>query len=268
MNVPSLSALVLDTVRYREADLIVKMLSPFGPLTALAYSACKSRSRFPSGIDRLTMVEAVISKGHRMPVMRSAITKEVYWRIKEDFDKSCAASLFAEMLLRSHYEPDEGESIFRLASSTLFDLDRCHVSETWPRILHAVLRLLQLLGFLPPQVRCRQCEEAAAMASRLEATEIGEKREGRVGASYFLDPQTGEVRCSRHRTAETSLPLPPPYIAFLDAALSSPSFALFLNAAPSQALPEARGLLLYLGPLLENLVSANLKSLAFLARYS
>jgi len=244
----AVSAIVLDTLPYRDADLIVKLLASSGKITAIAYYARKSRARFPSGLDRLTMVDAIMSPGRGMHVINSAVTRDVFWGVKQDFDKGCAATLFAEMLLLSHFEPDEPESIFALAATTLAALDQCSGPETWPRTLHAIMRLLHLLGFLPPEARCMKCPSP------------------RTDLAHGLDPRTGEIRCRDHRTEDPSIPLSLERLTLLDAALSSPSATEFFANAPTGSGPAALPLLQSLAPLLENLVSAPLKTLAFLGR--
>ena len=107
-------ALILDTTPFRDNDLVVKLLPPGeGPLSAMAYSARKSRNRFPSGVDRLTLAEVTLtSKPNRMPVLGSVVIKEVFWEVKEDLDKSCAATLLTEMIIKAHVEAGEAGRLF------------------------------------------------------------------------------------------------------------------------------------------------------------
>jgi len=237
-------ALVLDTVPYRDRDLIVKLFTAVrGTESAMAYSARKSRGRFPSGVDRLTLVEVEWTrKDDSMAVCRSVITKEVYWGVKSDIEKSAVASLLCEMLLRSHVDKSEAESMFDFACSFLAWLDGAAPNPA-AAALAAVCFTLRQLGFLPPSLECPDCEP------------------GETAQRFALDSSSGSLSCHRHsRGGPGRIALVQRDIESLNSLLQWPGD----GAMELPAVPTPRDLLERLAPMVEHLFSARLNTLRFL----
>ena len=110
----SVLVLVLDTHAYRDRDLVVKLFSrDGGTLSAMAYGARGSKSRFPAGIDRLTLGEATLSApDNRMAVCKQFDVQDVYWKMKESLECTAVATVLSELLMKSHVEEQDAGFLF------------------------------------------------------------------------------------------------------------------------------------------------------------
>lgn len=237
-------ALVLDTVFYRDRDLIVKLFTASrGTESAMAYSARKSRTRFPSGVDRLTLVEVEWTrKGEGMAVCRSVTTREVYWGVKSDIEKSAVASLLSELLMRAHVERQEARTLFDFSCAFLAWLDGATGSSAGAALAVSCF-ILRRLGFLPDRLSCRDCGDESAEEC------------------YALDSASGSLSCRRHaRSLKGSLPL---------SRIEVESFNTLLawqgsRTCPPPPVQAPRALLERLSPVIENVFGSKLRTLNFL----
>jgi len=245
----AIEALVLDVLPYRDNDLIVRLFSSqHGPLSAMAYSARRSRTRFPSGLDQITWVETLLEfKGRGMPTCKWAVTREAFWGIKSDLDKTCAAALLAELLVRSPMEPREAELLFDDTSEFLARLDGHAPIEARLVMCYVVIFLLLRLGQLPTP-SCARCEP------------------GQWAEKYSLRPDSGEVCCHRHSHRPAGLPVLSADDLRLMQELAVVSPAEFFDGGPPSAssAPLFRALQARLG----SLFAAPFKSLAFMESLS
>jgi DNA repair protein RecO len=237
-------ALVLDTVAYRDRDLIVKFFTPSGGTeSAMAYSARKSRTRFPSGIDRLTLVELEWTrKGERMAVCKSATTREVYWGIKSDIEKSSVASLLSELLMRAHVEKQEACALFDFSCAFLAWLDEAKASGAGAAVALSCF-ILRRLGFLPGALSCPACGDELC------------------GERFALDTASGSLSCGRHAGHRTaSLSLSRPEVEALNTLLAWPGSC----SSPPPLVPIPRALLVRFSPVIEDVFGPRLRTLSFL----
>lgn len=245
----AVSALVLDTIPYRDKDLVVRLLTPEeGVISAMAFGARGSRNRFPSGLDRLTLIDAVLaSRSRGMPVCRMATTRAVYWRLRTDLDCSATASMLSEVLLQVHMESRESEPLFAFATTALAQLDEGLAPGSPAAALHLVLGVLRILGFLPATLACPACPE------------------GHVAPGYRLRTDSGAIYCRDHdRPGPNRIALDPAAVRLLRHCLTAPDLAA-LAAIRDDGMPRsALRVLETVQPWLELTLGGQLKSFSFL----
>jgi DNA repair protein RecO len=241
------SALVLDTLAYRDRDLIAKLFSrDGGTFSAMAYGARGSKTRFPTGIDRLTLGEATLSlPTNRMVVCKQFDVQDVYWKIKESLEHTAVATVLSELLMKSHVEEQDAGFLFDFSTSVLTALDSGLVQGNPGTALFVVVRFLQLLGFLPQKLSCPLCNEQTEQQPTC------------------LLSDSGALFCRKHvRRDQRYTVLPENDANLLDSVLAVPELtALAELQVPSE---KALSLLRNLTPLLRHLLGGELKSMTFL----
>jgi DNA repair protein RecO (recombination protein O) len=178
-----LSAVVLRTVDYGEADRVVTLLSrERGKLVAFARGARASKRRFGGGLEPFTLVSAELAErggGDAMARLESVNVERSFHQIRTDLARIGCAAYAAELareLVRDH-EPHP----------TLFDLlvdylGRLDAAPARPAELRAFeLGALEAAGFQPRLDACARCGEEAG--------------EGEAGADFSTGD--GGLLCAR-----------------------------------------------------------------------
>ena len=239
------AALILDTHPYRDADLMVNLFTPAaGKVSAIAYRARSSRKRFSGGLDRLTLVEATISRrGRGAFILEGAEPQELFWGAKSDLDKSAAASLWSELLIRAHMERPDAAVLFDATVEFLTTLSSCPPARAGAGAFYAGVAVPGLLGFLPATLTCPACADPSPLKE----------------CCFHCD--SGEVTCREHSRQKAGvLLLDNEQVELLALAMGAGSLAGFLDRSGA-AQPAA--MLIQFSPYLTSLFG-RLKSLEFI----
>lgn len=154
-------ALVLRTVEFGEADLIVHLLTPTrGRVTAMAKHARKSVRRFPGSLDLFNHLEVKVHPRRRggMPLLDRARLVSPFLALRDDPLRYALACYVTEIL--SRLAPEEGagpemEGIYAFALEALRFLETCR-PDARTRVM-IELRALDALGMRPELRRCVRC---------------------------------------------------------------------------------------------------------------
>jgi DNA repair protein RecO (recombination protein O) len=178
-----LSAVVLRTVDYGEADRVVTLLSrERGKLVAFARAARASKRRFGGGLEPFTLVSAELSErggGDAMPRLESVSVERAFHQIRSDLARIGCAAYAAELareLVRDH-EPHA--ALFDLLVAYLGRLDAAPARPLELRVFE--LGALEAAGFQPRLDGCARCGAEA----------------GTDGAGAPFSPADGGVLCER-----------------------------------------------------------------------
>ena len=160
-----LPAIVLRTVEFGEADLIVHLLTPTrGRVTAMAKHARKSVRRFPGSLDLFNQLEVKIHPRQRggMPLLDRARLVEPFLALRGDALRYGLAGYVVELLAR--LAPEEGVGP-EMAGIFEFALEALHALETIrpdgrARVM-LELRALDALGMRPELRHCVRCGREA-----------------------------------------------------------------------------------------------------------
>jgi DNA repair protein RecO (recombination protein O) len=178
-----LSAVVLRTVDYGEADRVVTLLSrERGKLVAFARGARASRRRFGGGLEPFTLVAAELAErggGDAMARLDSVSVERSFHPIRGDLARIGCAAYAVELagaLVRDH-EPHA--SLFDLMVEYLGRLDAAPARPAELRVFE--LGALEAAGFQPRLDGCARCGAPAG--------------EGERGAAF--SPTDGGLLCDR-----------------------------------------------------------------------
>lgn len=243
----SVDALVLDTVAYRDKDLVVRLLTPDdGVVSAMAFSARQSKRRFPSGLDRLTLVEATLAPRTRgMPVCKQATTRDVFWTLRTDLESSAGAALLCDVLLQVHLDASEAPDVFSFAVASLQTLDQQPPGSRPAIVLFLLLGLLRRVGFVPESLDCPQCAP------------------GHLAKQYRMRSDSGAIWCREHdRSGPHRVPLSAADVDLMQKAIDAGDLATFAQGASAQS-SGALSLLERLLPWVEGTLGGRLRSFSF-----
>lgn len=143
-------AFSLRTYNYAEAHRIAVFLTPeFGLLRGVAYGARRSKSRFGSALEPMTMVRLSFRRreGQDLATIQGCEILLAVAAHQRSFEEGLYFSYFAELLAEFGREGVEAQRLFRLARAVLESVGHLPVS-LLARYLE--LWMLQFEGVLPP----------------------------------------------------------------------------------------------------------------------
>lgn len=156
----SARALVLRKTKLGETDVIVTLLAEDGrQLRAVAKGMRKPGSRFGGRLEPYSVVDLLVHEGRSLDVVTEAETVEAFAALREDFDRSSAAAVVADMLDKTAQEGQSEERVFALATTTLSVMVDVPV-EQLPLIVSAfIVKSLAMHGYRPQLESCACCAE-------------------------------------------------------------------------------------------------------------
>ncbi len=170
------SALVLRTWRLGESDRIVSMLGEkSGKIRAVVKGVRKTKSRFGSRLEPLSLVSLLCWKGRELDVVSQAETIELFKQTREDLDRLYKANVILEATEQIAQDGYSDPELFNLVVRVLRVLEADN-----PKMLLSsfIWKLLALQGYRPQMSVCVNCGSAGAMAG--------------------FDPAAGGVLCEEH----------------------------------------------------------------------
>lgn len=171
---------VLKCLSYGESDLIVTICSrEFGKIKGIAKGAKRSRKRFANVFEPFSLTHVIFSRKNRdaLALIEACDIIEHYAAIRQDLEKTLAASYFIDLADQFSPEGKSNESLFTLLADFLSLLTRENVSDAAVRFFE--MRLLKISGFEPALASCVRCKTPVTN-----------------GASYYFYPKEGGIFCS------------------------------------------------------------------------
>lgn len=162
-----LTALVLRKTKLGETDVILTLLADDGcQVRAVVKGLRKPGSRFGARLEPYAVVDLLLHTGRSLEVVSEARTVSTHSALREDLDRSAAASVVADLLDKISLEGQTEPRLFALTSTTLT------VMETAPReslpalVIAFLLKALAMHGYRPELESCSTCAcEASASTS-------------------------------------------------------------------------------------------------------
>jgi len=158
-------AIVLRRLDYGEADRILTLLTrEYGKLAAIAKGARKSKTRMGSSLDLFGRSRMMLAKGANLDVVAQVERRGDVRNISGDLERTGYSCLVAEVVDKVLEDRHPVDDVFELVVATL---GRLNTPERLPRADSAwfVMRILDLLGYMPQLHTCASCGSALPEAA-------------------------------------------------------------------------------------------------------
>lgn len=169
-------AIVLRTYPLREADLIVSFLTrDQGKLRGVARRARRLKSRFGSGLERLSLVEMSYYQRENRELVSLDSCELVHsqFTLAGDYEAGVALDYMAEVSEQLLPLSEPNERFFRLLAAMLRYLGERRADGVWPAVTYFSLWAVRLSGFLP-DIEGHVSDEERALAEEMQRRPIHE----------------------------------------------------------------------------------------------
>lgn len=162
-----LTALVLRKTKLGETDVILTLLAEDGrQVRAVAKGLRKPGSRFGGRLEPFAVVDLLLHTGKSLEVVSEARTVSANNGLREDLDRSAAASVVSDLLDKIAVEGQVEPRLFALATTTLSVMEACDVPALAPLVVAFLVKAMAMHGYRPELDTCAACasEEAGGGA--------------------------------------------------------------------------------------------------------
>lgn len=182
-------ALVLRKTKLGETDTILTMLASDGhQVRAVAKGLRKPGGRFGARLEPFAVVDLLLHTGRSLDVITEARTVATHAALREDFDRSAAASVVVDVLDKIAVEGQPEPHLFEMATTTLDVMEQAPLASLLPLVTAFLVKAMAMHGYRPQLESCACC-----------AQEVGESREFSVSGGGSLCPQCGALDASTVR---------------------------------------------------------------------
>lgn len=153
---------VLRTMRYREADRIVTLLTrAHGKFRAIIKGTRKTKSRFGARVEPFSHVDVMIYHGRSdLRVVSQADLVDAFAHIRTDYDAYMCAQVMCEAIDKVAPDEEENVRLMMLLLAGLRAVDDCvRLNASVPHIMQSafLLKMLGVAGFGPSLRVCVHC---------------------------------------------------------------------------------------------------------------
>ncbi|HEX9092712.1 MAG TPA: DNA repair protein RecO [Coriobacteriia bacterium] len=153
-----LRALVLRKTKLGEADLIVTLLAADGrQVRAVAKGVRKTKSRLGARVELFTVTDLLLHTGRSLEVIAEAETLASHEGIREDYDRTAAASVVTDVLDKVSQEGQTEPQVFDMALVTLDVMEVAPVGSLRSLVLAFLVKSLAMHGYRPSLDACAAC---------------------------------------------------------------------------------------------------------------
>ncbi len=176
-------ALVLRKTKLGETDVILTLLARDGSqLRAVAKGMRKPGSRFGGRLEPFSVVDLLVHTGRSLEVVTEADSFATHAGLREDFDRTAAASVLADLLDKLSCQGQAEERLFGLACATLDAMDTAPPDRLLGLVTGFLVKAMAMHGLRP------ELDSCAACASQCEGG-----RRFSLEAGGVLCPDCGEL---------------------------------------------------------------------------
>lgn len=153
-----LTALVLRKTKLGETDIILTLLAEDGrQVRAVAKGLRKPGSRFGGRLEPYSVVDLLLHTGKSLEVVSEARTVEAHAGLREDFDRSAAAAIVADLLDKIAVEGQVEPRLFDLATTTLSVMESAPLSALPQLVVAFLVKAMAMHGYRPELESCATC---------------------------------------------------------------------------------------------------------------
>ncbi|TLM90266.1 MAG: DNA repair protein RecO [Actinobacteria bacterium] len=162
-----LKALVLRKTKLGETDIILTLLAEDGrQVRAVAKGLRKPGSRFGARLEPYAVCDLLLHTGKSLEVVTEASTSISHSALREDYDRSAAASVVADLLDKISLEGQPEERLFALSVATLDAMETAQVAALPALVTGFLIKAMAMHGYRPELDACAHCGEPLAGAER------------------------------------------------------------------------------------------------------
>lgn len=158
MRTYPVTALVLRKTKLGETDTILTLLAEDGTsVRAVAKGLRKPGSRFGARLEPYAVVDLLLHSGKSLETVTDARTVETNSALREDYDRSLAAAVVADLLDKIAVEGQSEPRLFALATTTLGVLARCDTDALDAVVVAFLIKAMAMHGYRPELESCAHC---------------------------------------------------------------------------------------------------------------
>ena len=161
MPVSSTPAIMLRRIEFGDYDYIITFFTlNQGKISVIAKSAKKSTKRFSGILELFSVLDIVYDsgRGKGLPLLKEAVLKQPFSKIRADIRKTAYASYWAELINEWMEKREKQSKLYYLFRSVLDELDLGHMPETVLSILFQ-MRFMAISGHSPNLRQCSICKK-------------------------------------------------------------------------------------------------------------
>ena len=178
-----LQALVLRKTKLGETDTILTLLAVDGrQVRAVAKGLRKPGGRFGARLEPYAVCDLMLNTGRSLEIVTDARTVASHSGLREDLDRSAAASVVADLLDKISVEGQGEERLYAFSTTTLDVLETAPLASLPVLVIAFLVKAMAMQGYRPQLDSCACC-----------AAEVGESREFSVSGGGSLCPQCGAL---------------------------------------------------------------------------
>ena len=156
-------ALVLRKTKLGETDTILTLLAADGrQVRAVAKGLRKPGGRFGARLEPFAVVDLLLHTGRSLDVITEAQTVATHAALREDFDRSAAATVVADLLDKISVEGQAEPQLFALATTTLDVMEQAPVEALPALVVAFLVKAMAMHGYRPQLESCACCAGEAA----------------------------------------------------------------------------------------------------------
>ena len=184
-----LRALVLRKTKLGETDTILTLLADDGrQVRAVAKGLRKPGGRFGARLEPYAVCDLLVHTGRSLEVVTEAQTVASHSGLREDLDRSAAASVVADLLDKISVEGQGEPRLFALATTSLDVMEGAPVEALPALVVAFLLKAMAMHGCRPQVDSCASC-----------AGEVSGSCEFSVANGGVLCPQCADLDASALR---------------------------------------------------------------------
>lgn len=177
-----LRAIVLRKTKLGETDVILTLIASDGhQVRAVAKGMRKPGSRYAGRLQPFAEVDLLLFEGRSLDVVTEAETVESRAGLREDFDRTAAASVVADVTDKLTADSDAEERLFGLARASMRAMEGCSLDALPALVSGFLVKAMALHGVRPELESCATCAAAAEGGTTFS-----------VGSGGVLCPSCGE----------------------------------------------------------------------------
>ena len=167
-------ALVLRKTKLGETDTIQTLLADDGrQLRAVAKGLRRPGGRFGARLEPYAVCDLLLHTGRSLEVVTEAQTVASHSALREDFDRSAAAGVVADLLDKISVEGQAEPRLFALSTTTLDVMETASIDALPVLVIAFLVKAMTMHGYRPQLESCVSCAGETGESSEFSVASGG-----------------------------------------------------------------------------------------------